>query len=233
MTRDYAKPSTTRTPNGNKPGKKKASVKKTGKKATPSTSSHSKSQSSSKRHPKASVQISDRSTGSIFFHIALIAVVLGGFGYALYKLAQVPGETELASEAPISAIKSNESSSPKKPEQQIEAPEARFQFYDLLPKSEVDTGNVDAYTFKEKGAAEEYLYILQTGSFRSAKDAERQKATIAFQGIKARVSAVASSKGTTWHRVEAGPYESRSEMNAALDKLYAINIQPLVKKSKK
>ena len=233
MTRDYAKPSTTRTPSGKKPGKKKPSVKKTEKKTSSSTSSNSKSQSSSKKHSKASAHISGRSSGSIFFHITLIAIVLGGFGYALYKLAQVPGEAELAPETPISAPQSDESTSSQKPKQQIEAPEARFQFYHLLPNSEVDTGTVDAYTFKEKGAAEEYLYILQTGSFRSAKDAERQKATIAFQGIKARVSAVASSKGTTWHRVEAGPYESRSEMNAALDKLYAINIQPLVKKSKK
>ena len=159
--------------------------------------------------------------------------MLGGFGYALYKLAQVPSDTELSADSPKSAAKTSKQAISQKHEQQVVVPEARFQFYDLLPKSEVDTATVDAYTFKEKGAAEEYLYILQTGSFRSAQDAERQKATIAFQGIKARVSAVASAKGTTWHRVEAGPYQSRSEMNAALDKLYAINIQPLVKKSKK
>lgn len=213
MTRDYAKPSTT----------KKPAAKRRKKKPAAKTSAPSKKASAAK--------IQDTRGSNKALHLILIAVLLGGFGFALFKLAQVDdGETsgDIARPAP-------QTTKPKaKPtEQAVKKPEARFQFYDLLPNSEVETDTVDAYTYKEKGAEEEYLYIVQTGSFRSASDAERQKATIAFQGLKAKIRTVSNDKGSTWHRVETGPFQSRSEMNAALDKLYAINIQPLVKKSKK
>lgn len=214
MTRDYAKPTTT----------KKAGTKTKAKKRPSKKSSAA---------PKAAPAPAS-SPGNKFFHIALISLILGGFAFGLYKLAQVPNSTNDA-KGTSAPQKEAEVAKQEKKKQAIAEPktEARFQFYDLLPNSEVDTNAVDAYTFKEKGAAEEYLYMIQTGSFKSSKDAERQKATIAFQGLKAKVRAVKNAQGSTWHRVETGPFNSRSEMNAALDKLYAINIQPLVKKSKK
>jgi cell division protein FtsN len=214
MTRDYAKPSTTKKPAAKR--KKKPAAKTI---------------SSSKKAPAA--KVSDGGGSNKALHLFLIAALLGGFGFALYKLSQVDDGTtneQISKPAPQTS-KPAAKATPQ--EQVIKKPEARFQFYDLLPNSEVETDTVDAYTFKEKGAEEEYLYMVQTGSFRSSVDAERQKATIAFQGLKAKVRTVTNDKGSTWHRVETGPFQSRSEMNAALDKLYAINIQPLVKKSKK
>ena len=215
MTRDYAKPSTTKKPGAKRPKRKpSAKTKAAPKKATAArTTQH---QGSNKA-----------------LHIVLIAALLGGFGFALYKLAQV----DESQTSPATIKQTNKTEKPQQlsepKEKASEKPEARFQFYDLLPNSEVETDTVDAYTFKEKGAEEEYLYMVQTGSFRSAADAERQKANIAFQGLKATIRTVTNENGSTWHRVETGPFVSRSEMNAALDKLYAINIQPLVKKSKK
>jgi len=210
MTRDYAKPTTTK-----KAGSKTKTKKRPTKKGAVT--------------PKAA-PVPKNSSSNKFFHITLISLILGGFGFGLYKLAQVPDPTNVSQTTKPSEPKkqTKETKVAKEPK-----PEARFQFYDLLPNSEVDTDTVDAYTFKEKGISEEYQYMLQTGSFKSAKDAERQKATIAFQGLKAKVRAVKNAQGSTWHRVETGPFNSRSDMNAALDKLYAINIQPLVKKSKK
>ena len=211
MTRDYAKPSTT----------KKAAAKRRTKKPA------SKASAKKAPAPKANTESGPNKT----LHLFLIAALLGGFGFALYKLAQVDDGDQVESTNTSKPAQAAKPAATKK--QVIPKPEARFQFYDLLPNSEVETDTVDAYTFKEKGAEEEYLYMVQTGSFRSAADAERQKANIAFQGLKARIQTVTNDKGSTWHRVETGPFQSRSEMNAALDKLYAINIQPLVKKSKK
>lgn len=214
MTRDYAKPSTTKKPTAKR---KKKPVAKTGPTA--------------KKAP--AVKVADSGSSNKALHLFLIAALLGGFGFALYKLAQVD-DGATAKQISKPATQTTKPQAKAEPiEQAQKKPEARFQFYDLLPNSEVETDTVDAYTFKEKGAEEEYLYMIQTGSFRSSADAERQKATIAFQGLKAKVRTVTNDKGSTWHRVETGPFQSRSEMNAALDKLYAINIQPLVKKSKK
>ena len=215
MTRDYAKPSTTKKPAAKRSKKKPAK----------------KSSASPKKTPSAKAPQSDGPNKAL--HLILIAALLGGFGFALYKLAQVDEGSPASKNGKIEAPKPSQTAKPTKPEKAEPKPEARFQFYDLLPNSEVDTDTVDAYTFKEKGAEEEYLYMVQTGSFRSAADAERQKANIAFQGLKARIQTVTNDQGSTWHRVETGPFQSRSEMYAALDKLYAINIQPLVKKSKK
>ncbi|TVP53939.1 MAG: sporulation protein [Halomonadaceae bacterium] len=110
------------------------------------------------------------------------------------------------------------------------APQERdFRFYDMLPESSVVTPDMDAYE-PGPGAAELNIeYILQTGSFRSEKDAEQQRAQVGFQGLRARISSVSTEAGGTWYRVEAGPYTDRSEMNRAIDRLVSINIQPLVR----
>lgn len=65
---------------------------------------------------------------------------------------------------------------------------------------------------------------------RTAGDAERQRAQIAFQGLQTKVSQITTDEGKTWYRVNVGPFDSRSQMNSAVDKLVAINIQPLVRK---
>ena len=216
MTKDYAKPSTTR------------------------KSSSSKKKSSPRKPTKAAAKPAPKSTSKGHGkYIALMLIVVGLFVYGLYKLARIPPE-QLSKQSelltPPTTTPQTPSKAPTKPAEQTKVqkePEARFKFYDLLPNSEVESSTTDAYQFKEKGQSEQYLYMVQTGSFKNAADAERQKATIAFQGLKAKISTVKSDSGTTWHRVETGPYNSRSDMNAALDKLVAINIQPLVKKTKK
>ena len=71
---------------------------------------------------------------------------------------------------------------------------------------------------------------MQTGSFRQQQDAERQRAEIAFQGLRAQVKRIDLDSGSIWYRVNVGPFTSRSQMNAAIDKLVNLNIQPLVRK---
>jgi len=73
-------------------------------------------------------------------------------------------------------------------------------------------------------------YLIQSGSFRSKEDAERQRAHIAFQGLRASVQRIDLDSGAVWYRVNVGPFTSRSQANAAVDKLVNINIQPLVRK---
>lgn len=168
------------------------------------------------------------------------------FAGFLYYLASIPATPEKPAPAPVAkqeprkvtepakpAVTSS-ASSPKKEEtpkkQETSQEEARFKFYEMLPKSEVVAPHVDEY--KSPGKKEEFHYILQTGSFRSAEDAERQRAMVAFQGLKGSVDRITASDGSYWYRVHVGPFESRSRMNRAVDKLVAINIQPLVKKVK-
>ncbi|MEP1213556.1 MAG: SPOR domain-containing protein [Marinobacter sp.] len=103
-----------------------------------------------------------------------------------------------------------------------------FRFYDMLPDSEVIPPEVEEYT---PGPNQQtFDYMVQTGSFRKQQDAERQRAEIAFQGLRAEVKRIDLDSGSTWYRVNVGPFTSRSQMNAAVDKLVRLNIQPLVRK---
>ncbi len=105
-----------------------------------------------------------------------------------------------------------------------------FQFYKMLPDSKVVPPKVKAYNPGKALDDDNYNYFVQTGSFRHSGDAERQKARIAFQGLRAEIRKVTNDANQTWYRVQIGPYRSRSKMNSAIDKLVAINIAPMVRK---
>lgn len=155
--------------------------------------------------------------------LALAAV--GGFiGFIVY-LNSMPGSgTPSKSAAPTVQQAPAKIPAPAEPE----ASKPSFRFYEMLPETEVMPSTVDEYT---PGPGRPQVdYLLQSGSFRKAEDAERQRAEIAFQGLRAAVQKIDLEEGNVWYRVNVGPFTSRSQMNAAVDKLVSISIQPLVRK---
>lgn len=147
------------------------------------------------------------------------------FIYFLYYLDSVP-ETPDRTNNPKPKATPIVSTPPPVEKRTKTGPE--FTFYDSLPKTEVKAPKVAAY--QPKKLPENVSYLLQTGSFRSQSDAERQRANIAFQGLKAEIKQFNQTNSGIWYRVQIGPYKSRSKMNSAIDRLVSINIQPLVKK---
>jgi len=207
MNQDFAKPTTTR-----KPGKKKKTTKKNSNKKTPTPTSKKNKLTTTPNKSRAK-------------SITTLLLLLGAFGYGLYFLQSIPPtKTNPPEDKALTKPAKNKAEEKK---------ENRFNFYDILPETEVTPPIVEEYQYREKSAETNVQYVVQTGSFRSIEDAERQKATIAFQGLKAKIKTAINKNGTTWHRVLTGPYSNRSTMNSALDKLVAINIEPLVKKVKK
>ncbi len=156
--------------------------------------------------------------------ILSLAAVGGFIGFIAYLNSVPPHKLPAAHDGqpeqqPLNT-KATETQKPKE--------ETGFRFYDMLPDSEVIPPKVEAY---DPGPAKQsFTYLVQTGSFRSEKDAERQRAEIAFQGLRARVDRIDLDNGSIWFRVNVGPFISRSQMNAAIDKLVSISIQPLVRK---
>ena len=219
MTQDYAKPSTTR-----KPGQAK---KKNGHSDRP-PSRDPKPKNKKKNTPVPQDTKPESNKRRKFFALTLL-LLLGAFAYGLYLLQSVPKTHSIQENMPSASIKEPPKTEPKIKKET----ENRFNFYDLLPQHEVVAPKVDAYQFREKSAPGEYYYMIQTGSFRNLKDAERQKAMIAFKGLKADINSITNDQGKTWHRVSTGPFYNRSKMNGALDKLVSMQIQPLVKKIKK
>jgi cell division protein FtsN len=219
MTHDYAKPSTTKKPG--EPKKKKSSSAKV------SSSKASASKKSGGASLKEAPPLPARKSRAPLF-ISLFALICA-FAYGIYFLQSIP-PTATPKKEDVIAKQAPKTQQPKEAEEETSA---RFNFYDILPKSTVTAPKVEEYRFKQKTGDGTYSYIVQTGSFKNRADAERQKATIAFQGLKADIETVTSDSGTVWHRVKTGPFNDRSKLNSALDKLVSINIQPLVKKIKK
>lgn len=164
--------------------------------------------------------------GSLSMKSVLALAAVGGFiGFIIY-LNGVPGpDAPVGSTAPMvqqqAPVKVPALAKP-------EPAKPNFRFYEMLPETEVMPSTVDEYT---PGPGRPQVdYMLQSGSFRNAEDAERQRAQIAFQGLRAAVQKIDVEEGNVWYRVNVGPFTSRSQMNAAVDKLVSISIQPLVRK---
>ena len=122
-----------------------------------------------------------------------------------------------------------------------------FDFYTLLPESEVtvsiaepelkaEPATVSAKTPGSKpdqkpaatAAVSSKKYLLQAGSFRSARDAERLRAQLLLEGLTPRVEKVSVGAGETWHRVQLGPFADRASLQNAQEVLASKNIDSLL-----
>ncbi|WP_051559924.1 SPOR domain-containing protein [Marinobacterium jannaschii] len=162
--------------------------------------------------------------------LVITLALAGGLGYLLYSLTQVsptapkPQSVELKPKPKplMPEVK-------KQPVVEAQGDDkTRFEFYKMLPESEVTTSDPSKYKSTPKAEKTKYKYLLQTGSFRSAADADRMRANLLLQGLpNVHTSKSVSSNGTTWYRVRTGPFDSRSRLNKAYDKLVRMNIEPM------
>lgn len=121
-------------------------------------------------------------------------------------LALVEAKDTLENEVKVDAIV------PAKPsvEKPAEQPAPRFDFYTLLPESEVVAPEVEAYKSTPREAEDQPRYMLQVGSFRSNSDAKKQQERLKTLNYdNTRISEVKTASGDTWYRVQVGPYQDR------------------------
>lgn len=69
-----------------------------------------------------------------------------------------------------------------------------------------------------------FSYFVQVGAYRTAVDAESQRARLSLGGIEARVSEREQS-GRTVYRVRVGPFDKREEADQAKEKLEALGME--------
>lgn len=67
-------------------------------------------------------------------------------------------------------------------------------------------------------ASEAFIYWVQVGAFRTAEDAEAQRAKLQLAGIDTKVSAREQS-GRIVHRVRVGPFDKREDAERSKEKL--------------
>jgi len=111
---------------------------------------------------------------------------------------------------------------------------SRFDFYTLLPKMEVVIP--DSVIEQANRALPQHetdlAYVLQTGSFRNAADAETLKARLALIGIEADIETVVINDNDTWHRVRLGPFPDMAALKPVRRQLKQHNIDYILLKMK-
>ena len=137
----------------------------------------------------------------------------------------------LAQEAPPMTRDEAPAHSKPAPASAAQDAETQFEFYEMLPKFEVVIPEQDgaaAPAAPGAGPVEKPgAYILQAGSFRNHKDADRVKALIAMQGVESKIQKVTIDKDT-WHRVRVGPITNLQQLEDTRSKLRQAQIDALV-----
>lgn len=113
---------------------------------------------------------------------------------------------------PMSSTNGNSASEAVTPpaDKAVDQSAPRFDFYTLLPESEVVAPEVAAYKSTPREAENQPRFMLQVGSFRSNADAKKQQERLkALNYDNTRISEAETATGDTWYRVQVGPYQDR------------------------
>ena len=145
----------------------------------------------------------------VWFFTGLVTGFFLAFLIYLSKFAPVPAEFE---EKPIPSVTAPEVTRKKPP----------FQFYEIFPKNEVPI--VEQSEQVEDSTPTRY--VLQTGSFSSAEDADRMRATLILMGLETYIQEI-TVRGELRHRVLIGPLESDRQLNQIQGKLTEADIESI------
>jgi cell division protein FtsN len=141
-------------------------------------------------------------------------------------------EARLAAQQTAAPMIRDEAEAQAKPAPASQEEAEEFDFYEMLPKYEVVIPEQDS----RGGAAPAVVagpvqkpgaYVLQAGSFRNQKDADRVRAMIAMQGVESKIQKVTIDKDT-WHRVRIGPITNLQKLDDTRSKLRQAQIDALV-----
>lgn len=115
--------------------------------------------------------------------------------------------------------------------------EPRFDFYTLLPNQEVlpnkRTTEAASQATAQVTPAEQgdrTPYVLQAGSFRSEKEADRRRAEVLLLGLPVKTLKVTVKPGDDWYRVVIGPFKGKEAATAARASLRANGVDSLMLK---
>ena len=117
----------------------------------------------------------------------------------------------------------------KQDEKDSERQEPKFNFYTILPELEVlipDSETQPPETSNNEVSSAGKKYVLQAGSFKNKKEAEKLKASLALLGFEAHIQSV-TVNSIPWHRVRVGPYGQSHDLYDKIDQLRQNNINAI------
>ena len=119
-------------------------------------------------------------------------------------------------------------------EKTIEVPpeNKRWLFYDLLEDYELVVPPEPTEKRRARPRPEPGSYLIQVGSFSSAADAERRRASLLLLDIDSRVRRVSIDGRDTWYRVQVGPLTDGDRIVEILERLDENDIDSLMIRAK-
>lgn len=118
----------------------------------------------------------------------------------------------------------------KKAEVKADPEIPQFDFYTILPRKEVVVPDheIDTRSREERvGEAKATQYILQAGSYKDFKEADRLRAKLALMGIESRIEK-AKVGNVTWYRIKMGPYTRMNSVSIIRSRLRDNGIDAIV-----
>jgi len=164
--------------------------------------------------------------GVSVWRVLWVILLLLGFGYFLNSLrhqdtvASEQVATEVLESVPQHqvTVSTPKESAPVKKERPHEP---RYDFFTLLPEKEVVIPDYEIKTRKREersGKVRNARYMMQVGSFRNNKDADRLKAKLALIGIESKIE-LAKIGDVNWYRVKLGPFLNMSAVETVRQRL--------------
>ncbi len=148
--------------------------------------------------------------------------------FLVYLVALMPSASQydtLASVIQEKAVQKPQAKETKK--KATEKP--RFDFYTLLPKSEVTLPEQETTAVETRHSNKQAAkYSLQAGAFRKLSDADQRRAKLLLMGLDAEIKTVQGKNQSTWHRVQVGPFNNRSQIAKVRGTLISNGIDTLV-----
>ena len=195
-----------------------------------------------KKSPRGPKHIRQKTIG-IWRWMLITALIISFVVFLVYLRMTAPKEAEVPQgSATVSATKPANTDSKKdkapEPEKKSE-PKPHFEFYTILPNKEVVVPEYEIKTRTREervGKAKESSYIMQAGSFKTAKEAEQLRTKLALMGIQAKVDKAkvgsktdkAGAGSVTWYRVKIGPYAKMSSVDVIKSRLKKLGIDVMV-----
>lgn len=106
-------------------------------------------------------------------------------------------------------------------DEKVDDPIAQVIAANMRPQEQVTTAQQAA------NDDEDARYVLQAASFRELGDAEQLRERLRNLSLLAQISEI-QANGSTWHRVQVGPYDDTRELNRAQDLMTTQGIEPLL-----
>ena len=169
--------------------------------------------------------------------VLAVVLLVGATAWALHSLNSIELDKHLpkpntdATAAPI-VEKSRDATGNEKMPSGDRANDSDYDFYVMLKDFEVIVRDDGTYR-SSRSKKDDVYYLIQAGSFKTGKQAERRRAELALLGLAAKVDNNTNSRGEHWYRVRLGPFGSRRAVAETRGTMIDNGIEAMVMTRKK